>query len=294
MTHIPTLAIYGAGKVGKTLGRLWVDRKLVSLADVVCQSRDSAQQAVAFIGAGTARSSSESLHLADIWLITCPDDSIEQAAKKIAADAALPNNGLLLHCSGNSSSQALGTFGSAASVHPVHSFANPETSLAQFSGSYCTAEGDEAALKLAKHLFTAIGGQWLAINAAAKPCYHAATVTASNHLVTLLDQAVRLAQKAGLNEAQSRALLKPLAQNALDNLFNHGGRASLTGPISRGDTETVASHLGALAHLSDASQDRDLYHALARATLDIAETQAQPPGRLSALKALLRIKPAQT
>ncbi|BFM11371.1 Rossmann-like and DUF2520 domain-containing protein [Simiduia litorea] len=290
MTHIPTLAIYGAGKVGKTLARLWADKQLASLADVVCQSLHSAQNAVAFIGAGCARSASATLQKADIWLITCPDAMIAQAAKKIAADDALTPQGILLHCSGNSSSDLIRAYGTAASVHPVHSFAEPELSLNQFSGSYCAAEGDDTALAVAKHLFTALGAQWLAINAAEKPCYHAATVSASNHLVTLLDQAIRLAQTAGLSETQSRALLKPLAQQALNNLFSDGATASLTGPISRGDTDTVASHLTALEHISDGSEDRDLYHALARSTLKIAETQAQPMTRLSELKTLLNTK----
>ena len=287
MTALPTLSIYGAGKVGKTLGRLWADKKLVDIASVFCRDKGSADKAVKFIGAGSAHSTSDTAQAADIWLITCPDAMIAQAAAKLSADAAVTENTILIHCSGNHSSKTIATFGLAASVHPVHSFANPEVSLAQFSGSYCAAEGDAPALAIAQGLFTAIGGQWLTINATEKQRYHAATVTASNHLVTLLDQAQRLAQSAGLTQAESRALLKPLALNALSNFFNYGACKSLTGPISRGDMETVESHLSALKNFGDGSGDQDLYHALARMTLSIAETQEQDPNRLTALKVLL-------
>lgn len=270
----PRLSIYGAGKVGKVLARLWFSQGLVRIGEVFTRSRSSAQDAAIFIGSGAGKVIGEPPVQADIWLITCPDQHIATAAQQLSLAQVLRPQTIILHCSGNSSSALLDITGAqCASVHPVHSFAKPEKSLLEFSGSYCTAEGSPTALSRLKILFEAIGGQWLNIDTAQKSLYHAATVIASNHLVTLIDQALRLAQTAGLSHQQSRALLAPLAHQSLQNVLTLPAQEALTGPVSRGDSITVSAHLNALGQISGDSRDKALYYALACATLDIAKQQ---------------------
>jgi predicted short-subunit dehydrogenase-like oxidoreductase (DUF2520 family) len=99
------------------------------------------------------------------------------------------------------------------------------------------------------------------IDEAARPLYHAALAHASNHLVTVLASSAELLRDAGL-EDPSR-VLHPLVSAALDNALRLGDRA-LTGPVMRGDAETVAAHIDVIGNVSP--QTADLYVALARAT----------------------------
>jgi predicted short-subunit dehydrogenase-like oxidoreductase (DUF2520 family) len=106
------------------------------------------------------------------------------------------------------------------------------------------------------------------IDAAAKTVYHAASVFASNYLVTVLDAALRAYQAAGISEEVARQLAAPLAAETMDNVFRLGAGAALTGPIARGDLGTVARQQAAL-DLWDGPTGH-LYRALAAATVTLA------------------------
>lgn len=275
-THpLPRLSIYGAGRLGQSLGRLWHQLQRVHITQVICRTPSRAAAATAFIGSGQPCTPADSPADCDIWLIACPDAHIAEAAAWLRDHTQLNAAQQVFHCAGSLSHQTLAAAHPAglASIHPVHAFASPAHSVKNFAGSYCVAEGQATALAVLKPLFTALGGRWLALptaTPAAKALYHAATVTASNHLVSLLAQAQQLATRAGLAAEDAAALLQPLAQQNLHNVFRSGAVQALTGPISRGDQTTVAAHLDALAPHPD---DQRLYRALAEATLAIARQQ---------------------
>jgi predicted short-subunit dehydrogenase-like oxidoreductase (DUF2520 family) len=116
--------------------------------------------------------------------------------------------------------------------------------------------------------FEAIGARLVGIDAAAKTVYHAASVFASNYLVTVLDAALRAYAAAGVPPEVARELARPLASETLANVFRLGAPAALSGPVARGDMATVARQHAAL-------QDWDaptagLYDALVAATTSLA------------------------
>jgi predicted short-subunit dehydrogenase-like oxidoreductase (DUF2520 family) len=78
---------------------------------------------------------------------------------------------------------------------------------------------------------------------AARAGYHAALSMGSNHLVTLVNDAADILRTAGVEEPGP--LLAPLLSASLDNALRLGDDA-LTGPVSRGDSATVAKHVAAL------------------------------------------------
>ncbi|HEY0061630.1 MAG TPA: DUF2520 domain-containing protein, partial [Telluria sp.] len=117
--------------------------------------------------------------------------------------------------------------------------------------------------------FGAIGARTVQIDAAAKTLYHAASVFASNYLVTVLDAALRAYQAAGIPEAVARELAAPLAEESMANVFRLGAGAALTGPIARGDFATVARQQAALDEWNGPSGE--LYRALAAATTGLAQ-----------------------
>ncbi|MEW6372241.1 MAG: DUF2520 domain-containing protein [Pseudomonadota bacterium] len=268
----PTLNIVGAGHVGRTLGRLFAAHGVFAVQDVLTRSAASAGAAVAFIGAGRALAQVAQLRPAQVWMLAVSDDQIAPACAALAA-AGLLDGAIVFHCSGAKASgelQAATQAGaSVASVHPVRSFADPEGVAAAFAGTWCGVEGDAQALARLARAFEAIGARLVTIDAAAKTVYHAASVFASNYLVTVLDAALRAYAAAGVPVEVARELARPLASETLDNVFRLGPAPALSGPIARGDLATVARQQAAVSGW-DAPTGR-LYEALVEATTALAE-----------------------
>jgi predicted short-subunit dehydrogenase-like oxidoreductase (DUF2520 family) len=262
------LNLVGAGHLGRALGRLFHTSGALTVQDVLTRSNASALDAIGCIGAGTAVESAAALRPAAITMLSVGDDQIEAAC----ASLALAPGAVVFHCSGAKSSAVLagaraqGAF--TASVHPVRSFADPATVASCLSGTWCGVEGDEAALAVLAQALAAIGARTVAIDAAAKTLYHAASVFAANYLVTVMDAALSAYQAAGIPAQVARELAGPLARETLENVLRMGPEAALSGPIARGDMATVARQQQA----QDAwdGERGDLYRALAAATASLA------------------------
>jgi predicted short-subunit dehydrogenase-like oxidoreductase (DUF2520 family) len=267
----PTLNIVGAGHVGRALGRLFSARGVFAVQDVLTRARASAQAAVEFIGAGRAADDIAALRPARVWMLAVQDDRIADVARQLAASCDV-QGAVVFHCSGAKASAELAALRAAgafvASVHPVRSFADPRQVAEAFDGTFCGVEGDTEALALLNPAFAAIGARTVAIDAAAKTVYHAASVFASNYLVTVLDAALRAYQAAGIPEDVARALARPLAAETLANVFRIGPETALSGPIARGDAATVARQQAAVDAWHPPTGA--LYEALAAATWDLA------------------------
>jgi predicted short-subunit dehydrogenase-like oxidoreductase (DUF2520 family) len=269
-----TLNIVGAGHVGRALGRLFAAAGAFEVQDVLTRASASAVEAVAFIGAGRAVERADQLRPAEVWMIAVGDDQIAQVGMQLAQAAA---GAVVFHCSGAKASTELQAAARAgartASVHPVRSFADPASVAAAFGGTFCGIEGDPAALAVLAPAFEAIGARLVPIDAAAKTVYHAASVFASNYLVTVLDAALRAYQAAGIPESVARELARPLATETLANVFRLGPEAALSGPIARGDHATVERQQAAVT-----AWDPDTggtYAALAAATAGLARRKRQ-------------------
>jgi len=267
-----TLNIVGAGHVGRTLGRLFHAHGVFTVQDVLTRSQASAGEAVAFMGAGCALAQAAELRPAAVWMLAVGDDQIGPACAALAATGLL-NGALVFHCSGAKASGELAAARQAgahvASIHPVRSFADPAAVAAAFDGTWCGVEGDAEALAVLAPAFEAIGARLVAIDSAAKTVYHAASVFAANYLVTVLDAALRAYVAAGVPLEVARELARPLASESLANVFRLGAPAALSGPVARGDMETVARQQAAL-HDWDAPTGA-LYTALVEATTALAE-----------------------
>jgi len=269
---VAPLNLVGAGHVGRALGRPFASGGAFTVQDVLTRNAASAREAVDFIGAGQACTTLAQMRPAQVWMLAVGDDAIVPACEALATHGQLAG-AIVFHCSGAKASGELQAARAAgahvASVHPVRSFADPEGVAAAFSGTWCGVEGDADALALLTPAFEAIGARLVAIDAAAKTVYHAASVFAANYLVTVLDAALRAYVAAGVPEAVARELARPLASESLANVFRLGPAAALSGPVARGDLATVARQQAAVSHW-DAPTGR-LYEALVEATTSLAE-----------------------
>ncbi|MCV6624562.1 MAG: DUF2520 domain-containing protein, partial [Cellvibrionaceae bacterium] len=239
----------------------------------------------------SAGASLHRLQSADVWLIACPDSALTEAVQQLLP--LIQVGSVVFHCSGALSSAELAALGRAgahcASVHPLHSFASPASSIKQFTGSHCAYEGDAEALAILLPAFKAIGAQLFAVNGEHKLLYHAGSVIACNYLTTLLDHSLQCFASAGIEREQAMALLQPLMAGTLDNIANKGPAAALTGPIARADRALVQAQWQALAQNLPAVGR--VYRQLGQATVNLAQQRDNSPEldqKLNALAADLK------
>lgn len=274
---LPTLNIVGAGRVGRVLGKLFAQHKAFEVQDVMSLTAASAEGAVQFIGAGTPIHDIHAMRAADAYMLSVPDDQIALACAELAARIPL-DGAIVFHCSGAKSSldliDAKREGAETASLHPIRSFADPVRVAADFNGTFCGVEGAPRALALLQHAAGLVGARPVAIDSKAKAVYHAASVFASNYVVTVLDAALRAYEAAGIPPAVAMELAKPLATETVANVFRLGAATALTGPIARGDFVTVAAQQAALDGWD--KPIGQLYEALVEATSTLAERKNKP------------------
>lgn len=245
--RLPTLNLIGCGRLGKTLGHLVHRQGVLAVQDILTTSVASAEQAVAFIGAGQAVDRLEALRAADVWLLAVPDTQIAPMAQALAQALAQCQAdwppALAVHGSGALAAQVLAPLAqrgwATASAHCILSFADPATAVAQFSGVSCALEGDAAALQRLQPWLQALGAQCFAIRAEDKLLYHAAAVFATNFLPVLQATAEALWQRSGVPAEQLPQLRARLLRLAVDNVLAQGPAGALTGPAARGDWALV-------------------------------------------------------
>jgi predicted short-subunit dehydrogenase-like oxidoreductase (DUF2520 family) len=187
----------------------------------------------------------------DAVLLCVPDGEIEAAA------AALPPGLLAGHCSAATTLAALAPH-EPFSLHPLMTVT---AAGATFAGATAAVAGaTPRALATAEALARALGMRTVQIDDSDRAAYHAAASVAANFLVVLEDLAERLAATAGVG----REPLVTLVQAAVANWAALGAEGALTGPVARGDEQSVARQREAVAERAPA--DLELFDALTEAT----------------------------
>jgi len=246
------LAIIGAGRVGRALGRRLreLDWKIGA---VITRNEASARKAVRFIGAGRARATlSREILASRLILISTPDDAIVKIAEELARIGAEElRDKVVLHTSGALNSSALkavrdcGAY--VGSMHPLQSFSG--VGIPPLEGKVFAIEGDPAAIRLARQIARALGGLPVQIAGGSKALYHAAAAFAAGHVLAIEETSTRLLMLAGMKRGEAVRALLQLTRQVLENFERLGPRAAWTGPLARGDYGVVAAHLAAMKRL---------------------------------------------
>lgn len=222
-----------------------------------------------------------------VLVLAVPDGALAEVAWDLAAAGPAPAGCVALHLSGAVSTDVLaplhGAGYSLGSMHPLQTVADPWLGGDRLVGAAFALAGEPAAILAARRLVNAIGGTPLVVPPALRPLYHAAAVMASNYLVTLIATASRILGEAGIPSDERLPALLPLVQGTVDNLRHLGVPTALTGPIARGDADTVRMHLARLS--GDA---RSLYCALGLETVRLARAAGLDEARAAELESLLQ------
>jgi predicted short-subunit dehydrogenase-like oxidoreductase (DUF2520 family) len=205
-----------------------------------------------------------------VVLLTVRDDDVTPLAGVLANSRQIAERHVVLHLSGVQGQEALRPLVSSraalGSLHPLQTIAEPERAPERLKGAWAAVEGMPRAVQTGEQIARDLGMHPFRIGTKAKPIYHAGAVFASNYLVVVEAVAQRLLRHAGLSDADAWAALRPLVEGTFENLTRHEPREALTGPVMRGDTDTIVRHLESLA-----IDDAKLYRALGRAALELAQ-----------------------
>lgn len=270
MTRPARLAVgvVSAGRVGSVLGAA-LARAGHTVTAAAGVSDASVKRAERLLPGVPLRPPDEVARDADLVLLALPDDALAPMVHGLAGAGAFRAGQMVVHTSGSHGVDVLGPAAGAGALplalHPVMTFTGASEDLqrlASCSVGVTAPTGDEAAFNVGEALTMEMGAEPVRIPEAARPLYHAALAHGANHLTTLVADCVELLSEGGV--AEPERLLAPLLSAALDNVLRHGDRA-LTGPVARGDTGTVGTHLDVLA--GRAPDVRSTYTALAHRTV---------------------------
>jgi predicted short-subunit dehydrogenase-like oxidoreductase (DUF2520 family) len=279
------VGVVGVGRVGSALGVALgrAGHEVVAVSGVSVESRRRAERLFPGVPVLPA---DETVAVADLVLLAVPDDVLRPLVAGLAETGAWRPGQLAAHTSG---AQGIGVLDPAAArgvlalaLHPVMTFAGRPEDVDRLSGATWGVTALDELRPVAESLVLEMGGEPVWVPEPARPLYHASLTVASNHLVTLVNDALGLLSGAGV--AEPARLVAPLLSASLDNVLRLGD-AALTGPVSRGDVATVATHVDTLRR--SAPDVLPSYRAMARRTAE----RARAAGRLTAdqIDALLAV-----
>ena len=272
-TSKPTVAIIGAGNLATFLA-VALHNAGYTVTEIVVRnsprSRRNARALAAKVGTQVVTANSAALEATLIWFCV-PDREIRGAALTLAKHLAAQKQHktkvrFALHSSGALLSRELDPLRkvgiAVASAHPLMTFvAGAHPSLA---GVPFAMEGDSAAMRIAHGIVRDLGGESFSLPAARKAAYHAWATLTSPLLLAFLVTLEDVASASGLTRQDARRKSLPIIRQTLANYSHLGPARSFSGPLVRGDAETVAKHMSALKQRPGA---REVYVALARAAL---------------------------
>jgi predicted short-subunit dehydrogenase-like oxidoreductase (DUF2520 family) len=179
-------------------------------------------------------------------ILAVPDDIVPSLAQELSLHGPGWEGRTVFHLSGSLSSSSLDPLkargAEVASFHPMLPL-RPDSSPDVFSGAWISVEGTEAACALGRRLAETLGSRPVVVTARTKSVIHLVAAIASNYLVTLMTLASDVLAGADLEPDTHDALFRPLVTTTLANIDFADPSRALTGPISRGDTQTVRNHL---------------------------------------------------
>lgn len=262
------VGVVGAGRAGTAMAAALAQagHRVVAASGV---SRQSLDRIAASLPGVPVMRPEEVVGRADLVLLTVPDDALADLVAGLAATAVPLAGRLVAHASGRHGLAVLEPVVARGALplalHPVMTFTGGPEDAAKMTGIFFGVTAPDALRAVAEVLVMEMGGEPVFIADDKRSLYHAALASAANHLVTLVSSASDMLADAGVRDPAR--MLGPLLYASLENALALGSSA-LTGPVARGDAETVAAHVAAIR--SAAPEALGAYLALARLTADRA------------------------
>ena len=283
-----TIGFIGAGVLGKGLA-LALAQHGYRVAAVSSRTLESAQWLAHRIpGCRALATGQELADAVDLVFITTPDSVISQVAGSI-----LWRRGqAVVHCCGAASTELLASAADSGAVtgafHPFQTFAGldtPEETVQRLSGVTFAVAGDGWLPGYLSRLAHDLEGHPISIADPDRPLYHASAVMVCGYMVALMQAAAELWEEIGFSPEEAIKALYPLSRATMENVGRSGLVGAVTGPVPRGDTETIHSHLESL--FQRVPDLVPLYSSLVRASLPLGARRGVGPDGLLAIEELI-------
>ncbi|PYX46704.1 MAG: DUF2520 domain-containing protein [Acidobacteria bacterium] len=269
----PIITIAGPGSLGNALA-ISLHAAGYRISEILSRagkaSRRRARALARKVGACAAVIGKEPCNADVLWLCV-PDREIRNCAEFLARSGGWSKRAVL-HSSGALTSDELAALrsrgASVASVHPLMTFVPGE--IPSLAGVPFAIEGDWTATRVARRIARHLGGEPFQISKADKTAYHAWGAFTSPLLTALLVTAEQVAAAARIPRRRARKMMLPILRQTLANYASFGGPNGFSGPIVRGDIDTVKRHLRALESTPVA---RKVYAALAQGAIEYLPTK---------------------
>lgn len=279
------IGFIGAGKVGFSLGKYFTENG-ISVSGYYSRNPRSSAEAAQFTQTKSYDTIADILQDSDTLFITTSDHAIATIWDQMKNLNVKNKN--ICHCSGSISStvffngEKLGAH--IYSIHPLYAVNDKYTSWKNLSDAHFTVEGSNSAIDDILEIFQKTGNKVTIISAENKPLYHCAAATASNLAIAVFKSAVDMLGECGFTKNDATQALLPLYAGNCKNMetaIKNGQplETALTGPIERGDVETVKKHLVALAAChssSDGTADETACHSSSDGAADETACRENP------------------
>jgi predicted short-subunit dehydrogenase-like oxidoreductase (DUF2520 family) len=277
----PLITIVGPGALGTALAH-GVHRAGYPIAEIVYRTRESdkrARRLAKAVGANALQFSDADFDSSAaparlngrgpfphvVW-ICVGDSAIARTAEALATTGEWKGK-VVFHSSGALTSSELLPLkrkgATVASVHPLMTFvpgARGSMKAVPFA-----LEGDDAGIRIARQIVKELGGESFVVEKKDKPLYHALGAFVSPLIVAMMAAAEKIGRELRIKPAQTRRLVAPILQQTVSNYLKQGPAAAFSGPIIRGDEETVRKNLAALKRVRGAEE---IYRALAKLAVE--------------------------
>jgi len=260
-----SVGIISAGRVGTALG---VALERAGHVVVACSaiSQESRQRAERRLPDTTVLPADEVAGRAELLLLSVPDAELASVVSGLAATHAVRPGTIVAHTSGANGIAVLSPLTEQdcipLAIHPAMTFTGADEDITRLPDTcFGITAADDIGYAIAQSLVLEIGGEPFRVREDARTLYHAALAHASNHIVTVVLDAVEALRSALWGQELlgqelvgdepggiAERVIGPLARASLENALQRG-QAALTGPVARGDAGAVADHLRALAEV---------------------------------------------
>ena len=267
------ISIIGIGRLGGALA-IALSKKGFEIENLIVRNPQTAVIIAELIEPAPKILSSDEFSeiSSDAILIATQDFEIGNVARKLKESLRIKPN--VFHTSGALSSEVLSDLKKigcrVGSIHPLVSVSDARLGSDRFENAYFCVEGDPQAVEIAEEIVEKLGGKPFSIAAEYKALYHASAVTACGHLVALIDAAIEMLSRCGLEEATAQKILLPLIESTVENLETQTTAEALTGTISRADVQTLEKHLAVLGE-NVSREALDIYLLLAARSVNLAK-----------------------
>lgn len=265
-----TVGIVSAGRVGTALGEA-LERVGHLVVGCSAVSEESRHRARTRLPDSQILPVDEVVRRAELLVLAVPDTELASIAAGLAATGAIAPGKLVVHTSGANGVAVLEPLAALGAItlaiHPAMTFTgHPEDTDRLASACFGITAVDDIGYAVAQALVLELGGEPVHVAEAHRALYHAALAHGSNHLVTLIADAVDAlgvaldgpgfpgtdsessldrSLRGDVHRAAAQRVLAPLVTAALENALRRG-QAALTGPVARGDVAAVRTHLDVL------------------------------------------------